>query len=165
MKAAAFEYFRPQSVSEAIALLSADEEARIVAGGQTLVPMMAMRLARPTKLIDIAHIADLKGIVEDGGVIAIGAATRQAVAEKSSVVKAKLPLLAAALPWVGHTPTRNRGTVGGSCANADPAAEIPLVLVTLAGELRWQGPGGEGGCRAGEFSPVPCRPNCRLALY
>lgn len=155
LKAAAFDYFRPASVSEAIALLASDEEARIVAGGQTLVPMMAMRLARPTKLVDIAHIPDLRGIAEDGGVIAIGATTRQAAAEKSALVKARLPLLAAALPWVGHAPTRSRGTIGGSCANADPAAEIPLVLVTLSGELRWTGPDGPGGCNAGAFFAGP----------
>ena len=155
MKAAPFDYARPKSLGEAASLLAAHEDARIIAGGQTLVPMMAMRLARPTLLIDIAHIDGLSGICEEGAQVVIGAMTRQASAEKSSLVHAKLPLLAAALPWVGHTPTRNRGTVGGSVANADPAAEIPLVLVTLDGEVRWQSEKGQGGCKANEFFAGP----------
>ncbi|MGE0629751.1 MAG: xanthine dehydrogenase family protein subunit M [Hyphomicrobiaceae bacterium] len=135
MKPAPFDYVRPASLDEALALLSADPDARPIAGGQTLVPMMAMRLARPSRLVDIARIDGLRGIREDGDVIAFGAATRQVEAERSPLVAGKLPLLAAALPWVGHPPTRNRGTVGGSIANADPAAEIPLVLTTLAGSV------------------------------
>jgi CO/xanthine dehydrogenase FAD-binding subunit len=155
VKAAPFDYIRPKSLSEAAALLVANEEARVIAGGQTLVPMMAMRLARPSMLVDIAHIDGLAGIREDGAEIVIGSMTRQAVAETSPLVCAKLPLLAAALPWVGHTPTRNRGTVGGSVVNADPAAEIPLVLTTLEGAVRWQDSNGQGGCRANEFFAGP----------
>src|ERR1700733_11666388 len=135
MKPAAFDYVRPQSIEEVCALLADDPDAAIIAGGQTLVPMMAMRLARPTRLIDIARIAALRGIRDDGGAIVIGATTRQAEAEKSAFVARALPLLTKALPWVGHAATRNRGTVGGSVANADPAAEIPLVLVTLGGDI------------------------------
>jgi CO/xanthine dehydrogenase FAD-binding subunit len=135
MKAAPFEYVRPRSVEEACVLLSADPEAVIVAGGQTLVPMMAMRLARPTRLVDIARIPELHGIREDGAIIAVGAATRQATAANDELITRKVPLLAAALPWVGHAATRNRGTIGGSVANADPAAEIPLVLATLKGNI------------------------------
>lgn len=135
MKPAAFDYARPQSIDEVCALLAQDEDAVIIAGGQTLVPMMAMRLARPTRLIDIARIPALRGIRDDGGAIAIGATTRQAEAEASALVARALPLLAKALPWVGHAATRNRGTIGGSVANADPAAEIPLVLVTLGGDI------------------------------
>ena len=135
MKPAPFEYIRPQSVDDVCALLSGDADAAIIAGGQTLVPMMAMRLARPSRLIDIARIAELHGIRDDGTAIAIGATTRQAEAEASAVVARRVPLLAKALPWVGHAATRSRGTVGGSVANADPAAEIPLVLATLGGDI------------------------------
>jgi CO/xanthine dehydrogenase FAD-binding subunit len=135
MKTAPFEYSRPATLDEACALLAADPDSRLIAGGQTLVPMMAMRLARPSRLIDIQRIAELAGIREDGDVIAIGAVTRQVATERSALVTAKLPLLAAAIPWVGHAPTRARGTVGGSIANADPAAEIPLVLATLGGHV------------------------------
>ena len=151
MKAAPFDYKRPKSLSEAAALLAAHEDARVIAGGQTLVPMMAMRLARPSLLVDIAHIPGLAGIAEKDGQIVIGAMTRQADAETSALVRTRLPLLAAALPWVGHAPTRNRGTIGGSCANADPAAEIPLVLTMLEGAIRWHGVSGQGEIPAREF--------------
>lgn len=136
MKAAPFEYHRAQSVDDACRLLAADDDARIIAGGQTLIPMMALRLARPTRLIDIMRIPGLAGIREDAGTIRIGAATRQVEVERSPLIATRLPLLAAAMPWVGHAPTRSRGTVGGSVANADPAAEISLVLATLGGTVR-----------------------------
>lgn len=136
MKAAPFEYHRATSIDEACRLIAADDDARIIAGGQTLIPMMALRLARPTRLVDIMRIPDLSGIRDDGATIRIGATTRQVEVERSKVVASKLPLLAAAMPWVGHAPTRSRGTVGGSVANADPAAEIALVLATLGGSVR-----------------------------
>jgi CO/xanthine dehydrogenase FAD-binding subunit len=135
MKPAPFDYVRPQSVAEVCELLSADEDARIIAGGQTLVPMLAMRLARPARLVDIYRLKDLNGIRADAGAIVVGATTRQVQVEQSALVRASLPLLAKALPWIGHPPTRNRGTVGGSIANADPSAEIPLVAVTLGAEI------------------------------
>jgi carbon-monoxide dehydrogenase medium subunit len=97
--------------------------------------MMAMRLARPSKLVDIARIPALRGIREDGDCLVFGAVTPQAEAERSALVADKLPLLAAVLPWVGHAPTRARGTIGGTIANADPAAEISLVLTTLGGSV------------------------------
>jgi CO/xanthine dehydrogenase FAD-binding subunit len=134
MKPVAFDYVRPQSIEEAFAALARDDSV-ILAGGQTLIPMLAMRLARPAWLVDIARIPGLAGIRDDNGVIIIGATTRQAEAERSALVARGVPLLAKALPLIGHAPTRNRGTVGGSVANADPAAEIPLVLVTLAGTV------------------------------
>ena len=151
MKAAPFEYVRPNSVEEACGLLSADPEAVIVAGGQTLVPMMAMRLARPTRLVDIARIPELHGIRDDGAAIVVGAATRQITAANDDLIARKVPLLAAALPWVGHAATRNRGTVGGSVANADPAAEIPLVLVTLNGIIVMQDSAGMRTLVADDF--------------
>jgi CO/xanthine dehydrogenase FAD-binding subunit len=135
MKAAAFAYSRPSGLDEACALLAADEGARIIAGGQTLVPLMAMRLARPTRLVDIARVPGLAFVREDGAAIVIGATTTQYAAERHALVRDKLPLLARALPWVGHTATRARGTIGGSLANADPAAEIGLVAVTLDAKL------------------------------
>jgi CO/xanthine dehydrogenase FAD-binding subunit len=116
-------------------LLACDDDARVIAGGQTLIPMLAMRLARPTKLVDIFRLHELRGIREDGGSIVIGAVTRQVEVERSAIVRRALPLLTNALPWVGHPPTRNRGTVGGSIANADPSAEIPLIAVTLGAEI------------------------------
>jgi CO/xanthine dehydrogenase FAD-binding subunit len=135
MKPAAFDYVRPASLAEACALLSADEDARLIAGGQTLVPMLAMRLARPARLIDILRLPELAGIRAEAGAILVGATTRQALAERDPVIRASVPMLARVLPWVGHPPTRNRGTVGGSIANADPSAEIPLVAVTLGAEI------------------------------
>jgi CO/xanthine dehydrogenase FAD-binding subunit len=136
MKPAPFDYVRPATLDEACAQLTGDPDARLVAGGQTLIPMMAMRLARPSKLIDIARLPELRGFHEEPDAIVFGAATRQMEAERSALVAQRLPLLAAALPWVGHAPTRARGTIGGTIANADPAAEIPLVLVTLEGRVR-----------------------------
>jgi CO/xanthine dehydrogenase FAD-binding subunit len=131
MKPAPFEYSRPSSVDEACALLAADDGARVIAGGQTLVPMMAMRLARPTRLVDIARLAELSFVRGDKSAIVIGAATRQCVVEHDPLIAAHVPLLAKVMPWIGHAATRARGTVGGSLANADPAAELPLVAVTL----------------------------------
>src|SRR5258708_16994791 len=151
MKAAPFDYVRPQSVEEACALLAADADAVVIAGGQTLVRMMAMRLARPTRLVDIARIPELQGIAEDGAMIAVGAATLQAHAANNPLIGAKVPLLAAALPWVGHAATRTRGTIGGSVANADPAAEIPLVLMTLIGSVVLQDVAGSRTMPADDF--------------
>jgi CO/xanthine dehydrogenase FAD-binding subunit len=135
MKPAPFDYIRPDSLAETCALLAGDEDARVIAGGQTLVPMLAMRLARPAKLIDILRLPELAGIREQSGVVIVGATTRQAQAERDPVIRASVPMLALVLPWVGHPPTRNRGTIGGSVAHADPSAEIPLVTVTLGAKI------------------------------
>ncbi len=143
MKPAPFTYVRAGSIDEACALLAEDENGRVIAGGQTLVPMLAMRLARPSRLIDIARIPELAGIRDRGDVVAIGATTRQVTVEHDALIAAKLPLLKKAMPWVGHPPTRSRGTVGGSIANADPAAEIPLVAVTLGAEVVTRSTDGE----------------------
>ena len=138
MKSAPFEYSRATSVDEACAMLAADENARVIAGGQTLVPMMAMRLARPARLVDIARITALSYIREDAGAVAIGATTRQCLVERDILVAAKLPLLARAIPFIGHAATRARGTVGGSLAHADPAAELALIAVTLDAVLSYR---------------------------
>ncbi len=141
MKSAPFEYCRVANVDEACAMLASDESARIIAGGQTLVPMMAMRLARPTRLIDISRIAELSYVRADGDAISIGATTRQCLLERDALIAAKLPLLARALPFIGHSATRARGTVGGSLANADPAAELQLIAVTLDADLEYRAGG------------------------
>src|ERR1044072_5824356 len=174
MKAAPFEYVRPRSVEEACGFLSADPDAVIVAGGQTLVPMMAMRLARPTRLIDIARIPELHGTRDDGAAIAVGAATRQVTAANDDLIAHNVPLLAAALPWVGHAATRNRGTIGGAVANADPAAEIPLVLATLNGDIVLRDATGSRTIAARDFfvgpmmtaiTPGACIPEIRLPVW
>lgn len=151
MKPAPFRYVRPTTLSEACEILAADEDARVIAGGQTLVPMLAMRLARPSTLVDIARMPGLSGVTVVDGQVRIGATTRQVLAERSATIARELPLLAAALPWVGHPPTRNRGTVGGSCANADPSAEIPLVAVTLEAEMEIEDESGSMPMLADDF--------------
>lgn len=144
MKAVDFDYVRPSGLDEALALLAdGRRDAQVIAGGQTLVPLLAMRLVRPELLVDISEIDELQGIALDGDRLRIGAATRQRQAERCELVRRHLPLLAAALPWVGHIQTRNRGTVGGSLANADPSAEIPLIAVTLGAEVRLRSLSGE----------------------
>jgi CO/xanthine dehydrogenase FAD-binding subunit len=135
MKPASFEYVRPADLDEACAMLEAGHDARIIAGGQTLVPLMAMRLARPKRLIDIARISNLAFVRRERDGILIGATTRQCVIERDPIIRSAVPLLAKAIPFVGHAAIRSRGTVGGSLANADPAAEIPLVAVTLGATL------------------------------
>jgi CO/xanthine dehydrogenase FAD-binding subunit len=155
MKAAPFEYCRAADIDEACTWLAADDGARVIAGGQTLVPMMAMRLARPTRLIDINRIAALSYIRKDGDGIAIGATTRQCVVERDALVAAELPLLARAMPWVGHSATRARGTVGGSLANADPAAEISLVALTLDATLSYRAAGKTAEIAARDFHTGP----------
>ena len=151
MKPAAFDYSRPDTLEEACELLAAEDGARLIAGGQTLVPLMAMRLARPTRLIDIARIPGLAYIRDGDDEISIGATTRQCMVENDPLVRSKLPLLAKAMPYVGHTPTRARGTIGGSLANADPAAEIALVAVTLGATIAWRDGNKVTEIEAGEF--------------
>jgi carbon-monoxide dehydrogenase medium subunit len=119
-------------------MLAAGDDVRIIAGGQTLVPLMAMRLARPKRLIDIARISDLAFLRQEREGIAIGAITRQCVLERAAVVRVAVPLLAKVMPFVGHAAIRSRGTVGGSLANADPAAEIALVAVTLGATFTYR---------------------------
>jgi CO/xanthine dehydrogenase FAD-binding subunit len=151
MKPAPFDYVRPDTLAEACALLAGDEDARLIAGGQTLVPMLAMRLARPARLIDILRLPELAGIRQESGAVVVGATTRQAHAERDPIVRASVPMLARVLPWVGHPPTRNRGTVGGSIANADPSAEIPLVAVTLGADIMLATPDGPTSMPADDF--------------
>ena len=143
MKPASFDYHAPATIDEAVALLQASgPDARLLAGGQSLVPMMNFRLAAPGVIIDLNRVPELNYIRDQGDVVVIGAMTRQRAIEFSAVVAEKLPLLSRAIKLVGHLPTRSRGTIGGSIANADPAAEIPMVLQALDGEVVVQGPRG-----------------------
>jgi CO/xanthine dehydrogenase FAD-binding subunit len=155
MKAAPFDYVRPPDVEAACVILAGDEGARVIAGGQTLVPLMAMRLARPTRLVDIARIRDLSFVREERDGLLIGATTRQCVVEHHPLAAARAPLLAKAMPWIGHAATRGRGTIGGSLANADPAAELPLVAVTLDATLTCRDAAGSSELAAGEFFIAP----------
>jgi len=144
VKPAKFEYHAPASVDEALTILGRYAgEARVLAGGQSLVPMMNFRLARPTAIVDLNRIDGLAYVEEEGVIVRIGSMTRQRRLEFDPLVAAKLPLLREALRWVGHLPTRSRGTIGGSLAHADPSAEIPMVLQTLEGEVVARGPQGE----------------------
>src|ERR1700688_1737472 len=151
MKPAPFDYVGPGALAEACEFLATDEDARLIAGGQTLVPMLAMRLARPAKLIDILRLPELTGISEAQGAVIVGATTRQAQAERDPVIRASVPMLARVLPWVGHPPTRNRGTVGGPSANGDPSAEIPLVAVALGAGIMLASKDGAPSMPAEEF--------------
>src|SRR5438067_3440046 len=134
MKPPLFEYHAPASVDEAIDLLAEHgDEAKVLAGGQSLIPLLSLRLARPAHLIDINGATDLAG-VEANGALELGAMVRHRVAERSEQVANRNPLLAAAMRFIGHAAIRNRGTIGGSIAHADPAAELPAVLLALDGE-------------------------------
>jgi 2-furoyl-CoA dehydrogenase FAD binding subunit len=136
MKPAPFDYVRAETREEALTVLDSEgAEARVLAGGQSLVPMLNMRLARPRVLVDISRVAELARISERRRVLTIGAAVRQAELEAKADLHVHQPLIAAALPWVGHMQTRARGTVCGSIAHADPSAELPLVLLALGGEV------------------------------
>jgi CO/xanthine dehydrogenase FAD-binding subunit len=132
MKPAQFEYDDPQSVDEALDLLARyGDECKVLAGGQSLVPLMNFRLARPGRLIDINRVESLAGIQGNGGSLVIGAMTRHAAVEHSREIAKGWPLLSEAIGWVGHSQIRNRGTVGGSAAHADPAAELPAAFAAL----------------------------------
>jgi carbon-monoxide dehydrogenase medium subunit len=154
VKAAPFAYERPQSLEEAFDMLGAPG-AKAIAGGQSLVPMMAMRLVRPSVLVDLATVPGLNEIDDDGGSVRVGAMVRQRVLERWEPLAGRVPLVAAALPWIGHRETRNRGTVGGSLVHADPAAELNLVAATLEADLIVHGPDGERTIAGGEFATGP----------
>jgi 2-furoyl-CoA dehydrogenase FAD binding subunit len=136
MKPAAFDYVRAGHLDEALDALAREAgDARIIAGGQSLMPMLNMRLARPKTLIDIMRLGELARIERKGSTIVVGAGVRQAALLAWPELRKSLPLAAQALPWTGHVQTRSRGTVCGSVAHADPSAELPLVLCALGGEV------------------------------
>ena len=152
MKPAKFEYHAPATVEAAIVLLAQYQgEARLLAGGQSLVPMMNFRLAAPSAIIDLNRIPDLGYIRAEAGTVRIGAMTRHRAIEFSPLVAQHLPLLAEAIKFVAHLPIRTRGTIGGSIAHADPAAELPMVLQALEGEVVARGTGGERVIKAMDF--------------
>ncbi len=152
MKPALFDYVRPTSLEEAVSELAAsDGEGKVLAGGQSLVPLLSMRLARPSVLIDLNRIGGLDYILAQDGTLRIGALTRHRSVELSADVRRCAPLVSEALRYVGHVTIRNRGTIGGSVAHADPAAELPSVLRALDAELVAVGPGGERVIPAAEF--------------
>ncbi|MBO0834714.1 MAG: xanthine dehydrogenase family protein subunit M [Actinobacteria bacterium] len=136
MKLPPVEYEAPATVADALELLAAhQDDASVLAGGQSLIPLLALRLARPAVLIDINGLTELSGVAVTDGRVAIGAMTREYVAEDSETVTKAVPLLAAALPLIGHEAIRSRGTVGGSIAHADPAAELPAVALALDADM------------------------------
>jgi aerobic carbon-monoxide dehydrogenase medium subunit len=145
-------YEAPRTASEAVELLAEHlDQASVLAGGQSLIPLLALRLARPEVLIDINGIDELSGVSATDGWLAIGAMTREYVAEESGTVADAVPLLAAALPLIGHEAIRSRGTIGGSLAHADPAAELPAVACALDAEFVVRGQSGERVIPAAEW--------------
>lgn len=152
MKPSRFTYHAPTTVEDAINILCQyDGDARILAGGQSLIPTMNFRMAAPAALVDLGKIPALAYIQELEQVLRIGAMTRQRSVEFSPLIREKLPLLHEAIKWVGHLPTRSRGTIGGSIAYADPSTEIPMVMQTLGGEVTARGPNGQRIIKASDF--------------
>ena len=144
MKLPPFDYEAPETVAAAVDLLAEhQDEASVLAGGQSLIPLLALRLARPAVLIDINGVQELSGLSAADGWLTVGAMTREYVAEESATVGDAVPLLAAALPLIGHEAIRNRGTIGGSLAHADPAAELPAVALALDAVFVVRGQRGE----------------------
>jgi carbon-monoxide dehydrogenase medium subunit len=140
MKLPAVEYEAPTTVAEAVGLLAEhQDEASVLAGGQSLIPLLALRLARPAVLVDINGVTELSGISRVNGSLAVGAMTREYVAEESAALAEAVPLLAVALPLIGHEAIRSRGTIGGSLAHADPAAELPAVALALDAQFVLRG--------------------------
>lgn len=152
MKPPPFAYHAPSQLDEALALLERyGDDAKVLAGGQSLMPLLNFRLSYPSALIDINHVAELSYLRQENGQVRIGALTRQRTIEFSELTRHQLPLLYEATTLVGHLPIRTRGTIGGSLAHADPAAEYPAVALVLDAELLLQGPSGQRSVSAEEF--------------
>ena len=152
MKASAFAYARATSVADALELLTAyGERAKVLSGGQSLVPAMNLRLVAPELIVDIGELTELRGVAVKGGALTIGALTRHADLLKSPEIAAHAPLLKDAVAHVAHPAIRNRGTIGGSLAHADPASELPACMLTLGATIIARGPGGERRIAANEF--------------
>ena len=154
MKAAPFRYERPRELDDALELLR-EEDAKPLAGGQSLVPMMAMRLARPAVLVDLARVPGLDSVEQRDGELVTGAMVRQRTLERRGELARELPLVAQALPYVGHREVRNRGTVGGSIAHADPSAELALAAAVLDATLVARSADGSREIAGGEFALGP----------
>ena len=152
MKASAFAYARATSVANALELLTAHgERAKVLSGGQSLLPAMNLRLVAPELIIDIGELAELRGVEVEGGLLTIGALTRHADLLKSPEIATHAPLLTDAVAHVAHPAIRNRGTIGGSLAHADPASELPACMLTLGATVIARGPSGERRIAASEF--------------
>jgi carbon-monoxide dehydrogenase medium subunit len=151
MKPAQFDYVKARSAAEAVRALSGSDDAKVLAGGQSLVPLMNFRLAQPPLLVDINGLTELAGIIEVDGALRIGAMTRLRQLELSPLAAARVPVLAHAARWVGHVQIRNRGTVGGSVAHGDPSAEIPAMCVLLEAEMTLVSGRGTRVVPAGDF--------------
>ena len=152
MIASSFEYFAPTSVDEALALLSEHgDDAKILAGGHSLIPAMKLRLAEPAVLIDIQRVEGLKGVSESDGTLVIGALTTHHELESSDLVNQKLPILAQTAGEIGDVQVRNKGTIGGSLSHADPAADWPATILALDADLKIVGSGGERVVKATDF--------------
>ncbi len=151
MKPAPFAYAKARSLDHAIELLGTSGDARVLAGGQSLMATLNMRLSHPALLVDINGVADLDRIGLKNGHVEIGALVRHVTAERSAEIARHAPLIAKALPHIGHPAIRNRGTIGGSIAFADPAAELPACLLALGGEVDMTGPGGQRTVKSADF--------------
>lgn len=151
MKAPAFGYLRPASLAEALALLQSHPDAKLLAGGQSLLPALNLRLSQPSHLIDIGRLAELRGISVQQGRLRIAALTRHAELQASPLIAQAAPLLHAAIQHVAHPAIRSRGTIGGSLANADPAAELPACALALRARIDVLGPGGARSIQACDF--------------
>lgn len=156
MKSAPFEYIRADSIASACEVLQREGDAvKVIAGGQSLTPIMAMRLVRPSMLLDINEIAALKLIAIEKDGVRIGACTRQSVVERDDALASRVPLLRQALAWVGHVQTRNRGTLGGSIVHADPCAELPLAAQVLGATMVLRSSTGTRSLQADAFFSGP----------
>ncbi|MDO8212495.1 xanthine dehydrogenase family protein subunit M [Conexibacter sp. CPCC 206217] len=151
MKPAAFDYAAPRTLDEALALLDGDDDAKAIAGGQSLVPVMNFRLATPARLVDLNGIAELTYLRRRDGALRIGALTRHATLEHSELVARAAPLLRQAVKHVGHPAIRTRGTIGGSCSHADPTAELPVALTALDARFHLRSRTGERVLEASDF--------------
>jgi len=151
MYPAPFEYYTPTTMGEALALLAQNSDAKILAGGHSLIPLMKLRLAQPAALIDLAKIADLRGIHDMGDYIAIGALTTHHEVEYSALLRNACPLLPKVASHIGDRQVRNRGTIGGSLAHADPSADYPAAMLALGATVQAQGSGGKRGINADDL--------------
>jgi carbon-monoxide dehydrogenase medium subunit len=151
VKPSDFEYEAPDTLEEAIGLLAGEPGAKVLAGGQSLVPLLSLRLAAPSLLVDLRRVPGLAAVERANGEVTVGAMVRQRSAERDDRIRDAAPLMAAALRHIAHPQVRSQGTVGGSIAHADPAAELPAVLVALDGRVRMRGPRGERVIAADDF--------------
>jgi carbon-monoxide dehydrogenase medium subunit len=151
VKPSEFEYEAPGTLDEAIGLLAGEPGAKVLAGGQSLVPLLSLRLAAPSLLVDLRRVPGLADVERQNGAVTVGAMVRQRSAERDDGIRDGVPLMAAALRHIAHPQVRSQGTIGGSIAHADPAAELPAVLVALDGRVRVRGPRGERVIAAADF--------------